>query len=373
MFNFVASGDSMAIWSRILLRPVASLYGFVTALRNTLFDIGFLKSESFDVPVICVGNATVGGTGKTPHTEYIVSVLMKRYRVAILSRGYKRKTKGFVLATPSSVVADIGDEPMQMFRKFPNVTVACCEKRVVGIRKLLSMPLPPEVIVLDDAYQHRYVKAGMNILLCDYNRPIYRDKMLPLGRLRESCKSAVHRATHIVVTKCPKTLAPIDKRVVSSYLDMYPYQKLYYSRISYGLPLSLNGEPVADSFVGWLTSIYEAGASLLVVSGIATPRPLVKQIHEVFHDRVKVLSFADHRMYGKADLERISSELSKLPVGVRYILTTEKDAVKFSEMKLPEWGEQLYYVPIVPQFIDDEKEPLSEALLSYVEKNRRER
>lgn len=337
-----------------------------------MFDIGLLKSVSFDIPVICVGNATVGGTGKTPHTEYIVSILSEKYRVAVLSRGYKRSTSGFVLADEKASAKRLGDEPMQMHKKFPNVIVACCESRVKGIRKLLALPEPPQVIVLDDAYQHRYVKAGMNILLCDYNRPMYRDKMLPLGRLRESCKSAVHRATHVIITKCPDTLTPIDKRVIMTSLEMYPFQQLYYSKVGYGNPICLGGEQLTTSFAEWLKELYDTGASLLIVSGIASPKPFLKQIYNYFPDRHKVLSFSDHRKYNRSDLERISKELQKLPDGPKYIITTEKDAVKLSELTLPEWSRNLFYVPIVVDFMPG-KSTLSEAVLDYVAENRTKR
>lgn len=362
----------MNILTRILLTPFSAMYGFVTSLRNILFDVGFLKSVSFDVPVICVGNATVGGTGKTPHSEYIVSILSKKYRVAVLSRGYKRSTSGFILADEHATAKRLGDEPMQMHKKFPEVIVACCENRVKGIRKLLQLPEPPDVIVLDDAYQHRYVKAGMNILLCDYNRPIYRDKMLPLGRLRESCKSAVHRATHVIVTKCPDTLTPIDKRVIMTSLEMYPFQQLFYSKIGYGMPTKLSGEGSQVPFADWLKEVYASGASLLIVSGIASPKPFLKQIYNYFPDRHKVLNFNDHHKYCNSDLERISNELNKLSDGPKYIITTEKDAVKLSELKLPEWSENLFYVPIVVDFMQD-KSILSEAVLDYVAENRAKR
>lgn len=359
----------MNVFEKILLKPLASIYGFCVTLRNALFDLGALKSRSFNVPIICVGNATVGGTGKTPHTEYIVSVLSKKYRVATLSRGYKRKSKGFILATPATTAAEIGDEPMQIYRKFPNVIVSCCEKRVVGIKRLLSLPEPPQVIVLDDAYQHRYVKAGMNILLCDYNRPIYKDKLLPLGRLREGWKSAIHRATHVIVTKCPDNLTPLDRRVVMTSLDMYPYQSLYYSRVSYGKPMRVTGDVECRGFDEWLERIYQSGASLLVVTGIAQPKPFIRHIRKNFPDRYKLLAFADHHKYNDADLDKITKALAELPNGPKYIITTEKDAVKLSEMVLPSWIDSLYYVPIVVNFINSGKDSLSEAVLDYVAKN----
>ncbi|MBR2980645.1 MAG: tetraacyldisaccharide 4'-kinase, partial [Odoribacter sp.] len=204
------------------------------------------------------------------------------------------------------------------------------------------------------------------------NRPIYRDKMLPLGRLRESCKSAVHRATHVIVTKCPDTLTPIDKRVIMTSLEMYPFQQLFYSKIGYGMPTKLSGEGSQVPFADWLKEVYASGASLLIVSGIASPKPFLKQIYNYFPDRHKVLNFNDHHKYCNSDLERISNELNKLSDGPKYIITTEKDAVKLSELKLPEWRENLFYVPIVVDFMQD-KSILSEAVLDYVAENRAKR
>ena len=185
----------------LILWPLSILYGIGVSIRNRLFNLGILKIREFDVPIICVGNITVGGTGKTPHTESLINELKNAYRVACLSRGYKRKTSGFVLATENSTANDIGDEPMQIKNKFPEITVAVDADRVRGIKKLMQLPEKPEVIILDDGFQHRYVKADINIMLIDYNRPIYEDHLLPLGRLRESIH-AKDRANYVIVTKC---------------------------------------------------------------------------------------------------------------------------------------------------------------------------
>ncbi|MCC8173755.1 MAG: tetraacyldisaccharide 4'-kinase, partial [Odoribacter sp.] len=198
---------------RILLLPLSALYGLITGIRNFLFNNGVLKLKEFDIPIICIGNLTVGGTGKTPHTELIIAELKKNYRVACLSRGYKRKTKGFILANENSTAREIGDEPLQIKNKFPDIIVACDEKRVRGIENLLQLKQKPEVIILDDAFQYRYVKARRNIILMDYNRPIYKDMLLPAGRLREN-KSTLKRADYVIVSKCPVDISPIDRRII---------------------------------------------------------------------------------------------------------------------------------------------------------------
>ena len=210
-----------------LLLPLSALYGVVVWFRNKLFDWSILPSEEFSVPVICVGNITAGGTGKTPHVEYLIELLKKDYKVAVLSRGYKRKTSGFVLADTQSTVKTIGDEPLQIFKKFPDIIVAVDGNRRRGIKKLLNIPEEkrPEIILLDDAFQHRYVKPFLSILLIDSNRLIYEDTLLPAGRLRES-RAGKDRANMVVVTKCSPELKPIDFRLISKHLDLYPYQDL---------------------------------------------------------------------------------------------------------------------------------------------------
>ena len=216
------------------LYPVSWIYGAVVVMRNKLFDWGIFRSKSFDVPVICVGNLAVGGTGKTPHTEYLIKLLRDKYQVAVLSRGYKRRTKGYVLATPQCTAKTIGDEPYQMYTKFSSVTLAVDEKRCHGIEKLLKLKEPStDVILLDDAFQHRHVKAGLNILLTDYHRLFCDDTLLPAGRLREPV-SGKNRAQIVIVTKCPQDIKPIDYNIITKRLNLYPYQRLFFSSFRYG-------------------------------------------------------------------------------------------------------------------------------------------
>ena len=225
------------------LLPVAWLYGIGVRIRNELFEMGILKSKSYDIPVISVGNITVGGTGKTPHTEYLIRLLRKKHKVAVLSRGYKRKSKGFILATSETSMPAIGDEPYQMKQKFPDVYVAVDKNRRRGIERLCDEQIAPgtEVILLDDAFQHRYVKPGINILLVDYHRLICDDKLLPAGRLREP-KEGKDRANIVIVTKCPEDIKPMGFRVISKALKLYPYQKLFFSTLKYSRLIPLFGE-----------------------------------------------------------------------------------------------------------------------------------
>ena len=254
---------------KIILLPLSVIYGVVTGVRNFLFHIGVLKSQTFRVPVICVGNITVGGTGKTPHTELIISELKKKFRVACLSRGYKRKTRGFILANEHSTAAEIGDEPMQIKSKYPDILVACDGNRVRGIQKLLALPEPPEVILLDDAFQHRYVQADKNIVLIDYNRPVHEDCLLPAGRLRESVQ-ALKRADYIIVTKCPKSIQPIEKRILSEHLKIKPYQQLFFTTLEYG--------KIKPLFPQYESIVPDRSSSILCLTGIAQPGPYIDHL-----------------------------------------------------------------------------------------------
>ena len=216
------------------LTPLSWIYGLAVGVRNKLFDFGILKQKAFDLPVISVGNITVGGSGKTPHVEYLIELLKDKVKTAVLSRGYKRHTKGYILADNNSTTEDIGDEPFQMKRKFDNIYVAVDSKRRHGIERLISDndTKDTDVVLLDDAFQHRYVKPGINILLVDYHRLIIYDNLLPAGRLREPM-SGKKRADMVIITKCPKDLKPMEFRVLTKAMDLFPYQDLYFTTIDY--------------------------------------------------------------------------------------------------------------------------------------------
>lgn len=234
-------GDFIKIYD--WLRPLSWLYGLGVGFRNQLFELGILRSRSFSVPVISVGNITVGGSGKTPHVEYLIRLLQDKAKVAVLSRGYKRKSRGYLLAEDDTPMRLIGDEPYQMKRKFPKIHVAVDKKRCEGIDRLTSdeATCDTDVVLLDDAYQHRYVKPGINILLVDYHRLILYDELLPAGRLREP-KSGKDRADIVIITKCPPDLKPVDYRVLTKAMNLFPYQELYFSCLAYDELHRLFGE-----------------------------------------------------------------------------------------------------------------------------------
>ena len=356
-------GDLITIDKRLL--PLSWLYGIGVGIRNKLFDLGILKSRSFSVPVISVGNITVGGSGKTPHVEYLVELLKEDAKIAVLSRGYKRKTKGYLLADEHSTVADIGDEPYQMHQKYPDIVVAVDEDRCEGIDRLMTdeQTRDTEIILLDDAYQHRYVKPGINILLIDYHRLIVYDKLLPAGRLREPV-SGKNRADIVIVTKCPDALNPIDYRVVSKALDLYPYQALLFSSIVYGDLRPFNGNAPARP----LSSIV-SDESVLLLSGIASPQQMENDLR-AYSEHITPLIFADHHDFTAEDVDAIHQQFAALP-SPKIIITTEKDEVRLRALDglSDEVKAALYVLPIKIKFLLDHEETFNNKILSYVHKN----
>ena len=325
------------------------IYGMVTGVRNWLFDSKILKEKEFEVPVVGVGNITVGGTGKTPHVEYIVSNLATEYKLAVLSRGYKRKTHGFVLANPKSTPRLIGDEPYQIYQKFGGkVIVAVCENRRKGISELMNMYPDLQLIVLDDSFQHRWVKPKVSVLLTDYNRPFYKDRLLPLGRLRES-QMQVNRADMVIVTKCPDDMLAIDFRIAKKDLDLMKFQQLFFSRYEHcGL------KPVFPDEAPYEVSLSQLGPSdsVLLLTGIAHPRHFVRQFR-TYPFNVKVFHFPDHHDYGRKDIARIVERFKNLQGEHKIIVTTEKDAVRL--MHNPYFPQNLkpfiFYLPITVKMV----------------------
>ena len=341
--------------------PLSWLYGMVVHIRHKLFDLKILRSEEFDIPVVCIGNLTVGGTGQTPVAELLIERFSEHYRVGVLSRGYRRKTKGFVLSTPTSSARTIGDEPRQMKLKYPSVPVAVCEKRAEGIRLLRKAHPEIELIILDDAFQHRYVEPWVNILLMDYNNPVYRDRLLPWGRLRDT-RNQIHRANFVLVTKCPDDLNPLDMRIVINSLGLFPYQSLYFTRMRQGEITPL----FADRAVGKVRE----GDPVIAMSGIANPVPLLENLRKRF-DVVAELTFDDHHTYRLSDMRRLEALFAAYPDAV--VLTTEKDAVKLTNRKkVPEAVQQrLYYVPIHVSFVADSESEFLRQLELYVRTNQK--
>lgn len=310
-------------WS---LTPFSWIYGAVTDLRNWLFDHNWLQHEEYDVPVITVGNITIGGTGKTPHVEYLVEQLAMSYRTAVLSRGYKRKTRGFILANSHSTPETIGDEPMQIYNKYGSrVVVAVCENRRKGIGELLRLYPDLQLIILDDGFQHRYVKPRLSVLLMDYSRPVYDDHLLPLGRLRESAHQK-SRADMVIVSKCPESLSPLDYRLIKNNLELMPFQKLYFSTYNYG---ALKPVFPDDSPYHVALSQLSMRDTALLVTGVANPRGFIRFFRD-YPFKVVIDHYPDHHDFTRADIEQIVAKFDSLPGERKVIITTEKDAVRLA-------------------------------------------
>lgn len=333
---------------RKILFPFAILYGFITTIRNFLFDKGILKSTTFDIPVIAVGNLSVGGTGKTPQIEYLIRLLTNKYKIATLSRGYKRKSEGFVLADSTSNAEILGDEPFQFYQKFPNIKVAVDANRTNGITQLLSQNEKPEVILLDDAFQHRKVKAGFYILLTAFDDLYADDFILPTGNLRES-RSGANRANIIVVTKCPKNLSDEKQKEIRLKLKLNCSQQIYFTFIDY-----------EDAVYGQSEKIYVneiKSEAKLLLAGIAKPKPFFDYLK---NEKDECLNFPDHHHFSDADLDLIQNKSQG-----RKIITTEKDYVRLKDSELVS---QLYYLPIRTTFINKQQN-FDASVLQYVNRN----
>ena len=348
------------------LTPLSWLYGLGVGFRNLLFKLGILKSRAFDIPVISVGNITVGGSGKTPHVEYLVSLLKDKMKVAVLSRGYKRKSKGYVLANDDTTMREIGDEPYQMKQKFPELYVTVDKKRTEGIDRLThdEQTKDVDVILLDDAYQHRYVKPGVNILLVDYHRLIIYDKLLPAGCLREP-KEGKSRADIVIITKCPKDLRPMEYRVLMKALDLYPYQSLYFTTLIYD-----NLKQVYGTESMPINSLPDR-CNVLLLTGIASPKQMQNDL-SVYNYNLSYLSFSDHHNFSKKDIRTINRKFAELP-SPKVIITTEKDVarIKFVEGLNDEVKESMYALPVRIQFMLGQEEDFNNKIINYVRKNSR--
>jgi len=354
---------------KFLLYPFSLMYGFAVYIRNRLYDLKLLKSSEFDVPVISVGNITVGGTGKTPHTEYLIRLLKGNFEVATLSRGYKRKTKGFRRVESDSTVAEVGDEPLQLKHKFSEITVSVCEKRVKGVEQLTgkSNKKVPDVILLDDAFQHRRITPGINILLIDYNRPIKEDMLLPAGHLREG-KIQMRRANVIIFTKCPSEVTPIIRRILQKDVRLKPYQELFFTALEYD-----DIQPVfPEQGTNKIVNIGEY--SLLVVTGIASPQSMYKHLNAISNE-IKTKIFPDHHYYKIKDIESIMSDFNEIKSKKKIIVTTEKDALRFKDIQdlNVEFKNVLYYLPVRVKFLDEEGKSFNKKIINYVGENKSNR
>lgn len=354
------------VFVKIILFPVACLYGFIIGMRNKLFDWKILPSKSFDIPIISIGNLSAGGTGKTPHTEYLVSLLKSKYKVAILSRGYRRKTSGYIMVSPEHTQVDIGDEPMQYLKKFPDVVLAVDEDRKRGISKILAEKPETQVILLDDAFQHRYVKPGKSIILTDYHHLYRNDYLLPSGMLREKAKGA-RRADLIIVTKTPKVLSPITRRSLVKELKPQSHQRLFYSYVTYDVPVPLklcaNQSPAEPKY-----------NYIIMVAGVANSYPFQEYLRGLCNELI-VIDFSDHHQYTADDLEKITREYESIISKDKVIFTTEKDATRLDKEEFSSYLQMLpvFYIPILIKFHDCDEIEFDKLILDYVQKSIRSR
>jgi tetraacyldisaccharide 4'-kinase len=350
---------------RIILFPFSLLYGLIVYIRNFLYDKKVLKSEKVAVPTICIGNLTVGGTGKTPHTEFVLSILKNDWKTAMLSRGYKRKTSGFRLANANSTALEIGDEPLQIYRKFPETTVAVDEKRVRGVNELLLMfPDKLQVIVLDDAFQHRQIACGFSILLTDYSRLYTRDFYLPSGRLREG-KSGSKRADVIVVTKCPDDISPTEMLEIQQEINPAENQELFFSSYEYK-----NLKPVfSEGSEKKLDSIEDFG--VLIVAGIVSPQAMVAHLKQ-YTAHTDTLFFPDHHAFSEKDIAALQKKYNSLNTTEKIIVVTEKDAARLLSVNYPaELKSATFALPIEVKILDNKEKIFIQKIQNYVRKNSR--
>ncbi|WP_347173978.1 tetraacyldisaccharide 4'-kinase [Polaribacter uvawellassae] len=322
---------------RFLLFPFAIIYSIITTIRNYFFDIGLFKSTSFKKPIIAVGNLSVGGTGKTPQIEYLIQLLRDNYKIGVLSRGYGRKTKGFILVDDTKNAVDVGDEPLQFSKKFKEIAVAVDENRVNGIQQMQSS----EVILLDDAFQHRKVKAGFYVLLTKYNELFSNDFVLPTGNLRER-RIGAKRTDVLVVTKCPATIDTLEKKELKQLISRYFNGPIFFSTIQYADVLFSNNDvQIKTSDL----NLYE----VLLVTGIANPKPLESYLSSL-NCAFKHVKFPDHHQFSEEEIADLKEQFIALKSKNKIILTTEKDFVRlFNQL------ENLYYLPIQTQFLEGQE------------------
>lgn len=331
----------------IFLAPIAWIYGMILSVRNRLYDSGSRRSVRYDIPVVCVGNITVGGTGKTPMCELLISHFRNQYKVALLSRGYGRKTKGYLEVSPKSSYRNVGDEPKQIKMKYPDTIVVVCENREEGIGRIRAEHPEVNLIIMDDGFQHRRIEPKLNIVMVDYTRPMDKDKLLPLGMLRDNPKQ-LRRAHYVIVTKCPANMTALDRRITRKRLELLPFQCLFFTRIS-------TREAYA-AFPDSAQNGLKAGGSVIGMAGIGNPAPFIDNLAAKY-DLAGEILFPDHHPYHVRDLKKMRAMLDGAPDGT-VIVTTEKDVVKLgSGTKIPtELRSKIYVQPIEMSFMEESKE-----------------
>ncbi|HXB45419.1 MAG TPA: tetraacyldisaccharide 4'-kinase [Puia sp.] len=340
---------------RILLFPFSLIYALMILARNWCYDRNIFTSTSFNLPIICIGNLVVGGTGKSPMVEFLVQKLNNDYSVAVLSRGYKRKTRGYALANQSSTALDIGDEPMQFHIKFPGVAVAVGEERIVAIPQLLHDRPATKTIILDDAFQHRSVKAGLNILLTDYGNLFTRDWFLPTGDLRDEKKS-YKRAEIIVVTKCKEDLSGEEKLEIIGEIQPIARQSVFFSTIQYG---------IAYHIISKRSYAVNENTEVLLVTGIANPEQLKKYLLNSSKTYYEI-AYSDHYIFTIDDLNEIVRRFNGIKAQNKIILTTEKDAVRLTKFQQELAGLPFYVMPIEPKILFDEEKQFVGLITTFI-------
>lgn len=351
----------------ILLFPLSMCYGAIVSFRNLLYDFGLLAIHKKKVALLSVGNLTVGGTGKTPHVEFLLEILQNNLRLAVLSRGYKRKSKGFVMITTGSKVEVAGDEPLQIARKFPHIPVAVCEKRSRGVDLILEQHPDTDLIILDDAFQHRSIKTGFQLLLTDYNRLHTRDYLLPGGNLREPV-SGSKRASHIMVTKCPPDLSPIDQRIIELELKPKPYQEILFSRFRYEPLKPLFPDESPENVAP--TSLKEY--SIVLATGIVTPQLILHELQDKCKQLIAV-NFPDHHSFTLQNLTFLERKLEKIENPNKIMVVTDKDAVRLiNNSFLPDsLKKHIFVIPVKVELLNDQTEVFIKKIIDYVRENKR--
>ncbi|MDK2840569.1 MAG: tetraacyldisaccharide 4-kinase [Anaerophaga sp.] len=348
---------------RTLLFPFSALFCAIAGLRNFLYNKGIIRSYSFPVPVISIGNLTVGGTGKTPLTEFLIKHF-SAYHCALLSRGYGRKTKGPIVAAEHSTPETIGDEPVQMKLKFPGLKIVVAEKRVSGMNILLKSEPVPDIVFLDDAFQHRAVKPRLSIVVTDYYRPVYNDLCLPAGNLREPRKG-MNRAQVILVNKCPVDMSPDEANEIQKKLSLLPSQQLFFSSIAYQSPQSLLGLGETKNACN---KIFPENPDIIALAGIGNPKPFFSEVKK-YGNVIKDISYPDHHDYTSKDIEKLGNILSK-STPETIIFTTEKDAVRLKQkVTSPGLHEKIWYIPIELKILFNKKNIFLKTVNNYVETN----
>ncbi len=349
---------------RFLLFPFSILYGIIVFIRNKFYDLHLISSARFELPTIVVGNISMGGTGKSPHIEYLIRLLKIDFKIATLSRGYGRRTNGFILSDKQSTAKDIGDEPKQFKNKYDDVAVAVDAKRVNGINKLIEQVAGLQVVLLDDAFQHRAVKAGLSILLTDYNKMFFDDYILPMGTLRES-RSGAKRADIIIVTKCPAPLSDKERNRLTEKINASPFQKVYFSQIKYGEVTKLFGNKETEQ-INYLDGQYDVA----LLTGIANTQPLEDYLQSKTKALINI-KFPDHHQFTSKDLHHVIEKFNTIASAKKIILTTEKDAMRLIDSEFKELLKDLpvFYLPIEIQFNNYDQTAYNQQIINYVRQN----